>query len=74
MDSRLVDIGGLTLSIPHELNEASTGPQSADLSKYSSSLIIQLSHMTMSCSCAGVLEKHKQTNNTKLVNIKTGEE
>lgn len=30
------------------------------LSKYSSSLIIQLSHMTISCSCSGVLNTHKR--------------
>lgn len=30
------------------------------LSKYSSSLIIQLSHMTMSCSCSGVLKARCQ--------------
>lgn len=32
------------------------------LSKYSSSLIIQLSHMTISCSCSGVLHRHTEDN------------
>lgn len=31
-----------------------------NLSKYSSSLIIQLSHMTISCSCSGVLHPDTQ--------------
>ena len=31
------------------------------LSKYSSSLIIQLSHMTISCSCSGVLDTDTHT-------------
>lgn len=35
------------------------------LSKYSSSLIIQLSHMTISCSCSGVLQREQDNVHTQ---------
>lgn len=34
------------------------------LSKYSSSLIIQLSHITISCSCSGVLQREQENVHT----------